>query len=222
VAAAGERRSRAIVSTGVRVAGVVTRPAGRIAVWPAALAWRSQPAAPLRHLAAEASADLARDGHGLVVRAEASARAAATQALWRIEGQLAASEFVDRMIDRLLTSGAFDRVLTVLINHPATEELVASALDDPGLDRLITRVMESRLIDELTAQLLASEEMRLVLDYVTRSPELRAALAHQTAGLADDMADGVRSRTFVADATAERFARSLLRRRRRPEAGTAP
>jgi len=82
---------------------------------------------------------------------------------------------------------------------------------------LIARVMDSRMIDELTARLLESEELRLILDYVTRSPELRAALAHQTAGIAEDVAVSVRSHTVVADDAAERFARALFRRRRRPE-----
>jgi hypothetical protein len=77
--------------------------------------------------------------------------------------------------------------------------------------------MDSRLVDGVTAQLLASEEMQAILDYVTRSPELRAALAHQTAGMAEDVAIGVRSRTYNADAAAERFARRLLKRRSKPE-----
>jgi hypothetical protein len=59
--------------------------------------------------------------------------------------------------------------------------------------------------------------MQMILDYITRSPELRAALAHQTAGMAEDMAVGVRSRTYNADAAAERFARRLLRRRPKAE-----
>jgi hypothetical protein len=210
LAAVGERRSRAVVSAGLRVAGV--------AVWPAARFWGSPLASPIRHRAADAASDLARDGRELSKRTRESGRAAGAEALRRLEAQLAGSELVDRAIDRALTSGAFDRIVTVVINHPATNALVANVLDEPGLDRLITQVMESRLIDELTAQLLVSDEMQLVLEYITRSPELRAALAHQTAGLADDVAVGVRSRTYAADAVAERFARALIRRRRPPQA----
>ncbi|MGZ4220574.1 MAG: RDD family protein [Solirubrobacteraceae bacterium] len=94
------------------------------------------------------------------------------------------------MIDRLLSSGAFDRIITVVINHPATEALVVNVVDEPALERLISRVMDSRLVDGITAQLVASEEMQLILDYVTRSPELRAALAHQTAGMAGGRGSG--------------------------------
>jgi hypothetical protein len=35
--------------------------------------------------------------------------------------------------------------------------------------------------------------------------------------MAEDVALGVRSRTFSADAATERFARGLLKRRRKPE-----
>jgi hypothetical protein len=210
LAVAGERRSREAVSVGMRAA--------EIAAWPAARVWRSPLATPLRSAAGGAAGGLARDGRELAQRTQAGARDAGVDALRRLQDQLAGSELVDQALDRLLTSGAFDRIVTVLINHPATEALVASALDEPGIDRLITRVMESHLIDELTTQLLASEEMQLVVEYVIRSPELRAALAHQTAGLADDVAVGVRSRTFAADTVAERFARALIRRRRPPEA----
>jgi hypothetical protein len=127
------------------------------------------------------------------------------------------SGVADEVVERLLSSGAFDRIVTVVINHPATEALVITVVDEPALERIVSRVMESRLVDGITARLLASEEMELVLDYITRSPELRAALAHQTAGLAEDVAVGVRSRTFNADAATERFASRLLKRRRKPE-----
>jgi hypothetical protein len=209
-AAAAERRTRATVAAGARVAVV--------AAWPAERVWRSPLGAPIRRRADEASASFTADGRELVRRGRVRARATGTQLARRLGEQLVQSGLADELVDRLLSTGAFDRVVTVVINHPATEALVANALDDPGLDRLITRVMDSRLIDELTARLLESEEMRLVLDYVTRSPELRAALAHQTAGLADDVAAGVRSRTVVADAAAENFARRLIGRRNRPQA----
>ncbi|HEY3726986.1 MAG TPA: hypothetical protein VGL51_07425 [Solirubrobacteraceae bacterium] len=162
--------------------------AAAVVAWPAARGWNSSLAAPLRHRADDVSADLAREGEEIVEQARARLQA------------------------------AFDRAVAIAIHHPATEALVVKALDDPGLDPLIARVMESRMVDELTARLLESEELKLVLDYVTRSPELRAALAHQTAGIAEDVAISVRTRTVAADDAAERFARGLIRRRRRPEA----
>jgi hypothetical protein len=178
--------------------------AASVAAWPAEQLWRSPLGAPLRRRADEASAALEDNGRELVRRG------------------------------RLRMRSTFDRTVIAVISHPATEALVASALDDPGIDRLIARLIDSRLIDELTARLLESKELALVLDYVTRSPELRAALADPTAGLAEDvtvevlagtvvadaaartvMADAA-APTVVADAAAERFARRLIGRRHRP------
>ena len=225
-AAAAERRARAGMSAGARAASV--------AAWPVEQVWRSPLGGPLRRRAGQASAVFEADGRELVRHSRDRARSAATILLQRLGDDLVRSGLTDELVDRLLSTGAFDHVVTVVINHPATEAMIAGALDDPGLDRLITRVMDSRLIDELTARLLESEELALVLDYVTRSPELRAALADPTAGLAEDvtvevlagtvvadaaartvMADAA-APTVVADAAAERFARRLIGRRHRP------
>jgi len=207
--AVGERSSRAIASAGVRVAGIAMRPAG---VW-----WRSPLGAPVRSRVAAASDALERSGREVVARTSDQARGTSSRELSRLGDELADSGVLDEIIDRLMSSGAFDRIITVVINHPATEAMVVNVVDEPALERLVSRVMESRLVDGITAQLLASDEMQLILDFVTRSPELRAALAHQTAGMAEDVAIGVRSRTYNADATAERFARRLLKRRSKPE-----
>jgi hypothetical protein len=208
--AAGERRSRAIASAGARVAGVAMAPAGAV--------WRSPLGAPVRNRVTAASGALERSGRELVARTTEQARVSGTNEFKRLSDQLTESGLTDEIVDRLLSSGAFDRIITVVINHPATEALVVNVVDEPALERLVSRVMESRLVDGITAQLLASDEMQLILDYVTRSPELRAALAHQTAGMAEDVAIGVRARTYNADVAAERFARRLLRRRPKPEA----
>ncbi len=206
-AAAAERRSRAAVTIGARAA--------EGAAWPAIRVWRMRLATPARDRVGRTGAALVRDGHDALERSRADAQAAGARLLRRLADQLVGSGLADEVVDRLLRSGAFDHAVTVVINHPAAETLIAGVLDDPGLDRLIARVMDSRLIDEVTARLLASEEMQMILKYVMTSPELRAALTEQTAGLADDMAVGVRARTLGADDAAERFARSLLRRRRR-------
>jgi len=184
---------------------------------PAGVLWRSPLGAPVRSRVAAASDALEQSGRELAERTGEQARTSGSKELSRLGDELAGSALLDQIIDRLLSSGAFDRMITVVINHPATEALVVNVVDEPALERLVSRVMESRLVDGITAQLLASDEMQMILDYITRSPELRAALAHQTAGMAEDMAVGVRARTYNADAAAERFARRLLRRRPKAE-----
>lgn len=209
-AAAAHRRSRRLTSTGLRLAGV--------ALAPAALVWQSPFAAPVRRRAGNASAALTLDGRADALRVRGSVTVTAGHRARVVSERVLRSGLLEEAVDRLLSTGAFDHLVVAIINHPATEAMIADACDDPGVDRLVARVLDSRLVDEVTARVIDSEEMRLVLDHVTRSPELRAALAQQTAGLAGDMAAGVRSRTAVADAATERFARSLLRRRPRPQA----
>jgi hypothetical protein len=209
-ATAGERRSREILATGARAAAVTA--------WPAARLWRSRLAQPVRSSADRRQSELARNGRAFARRATVSVRDLSAELLRRVGDQLAQAGLADEFVGWLLGTGAFDSVLTVVINHPATEELVINTLDDPGLDRLLERAMASRMVDDLTARILASEQLQQVIDHVVASPELRAALTQQTAGLADDVAAGVRSRTVRADDAAERLARALLRRpRRRPE-----
>jgi hypothetical protein len=201
--AAGERRSRQLLSLGARAASLVA--------WPAARGWQSPVAGPLRVRINRTADELAREGREL----SSGARAEAVDLARRVVQQIVDTGITDLAVERALSSGAFDNVITVVIEHPATETALAAALDSPELDRLIARVMDSHLVDEVVDRLLQSDEMRLILDYVTRSPELRAALAHQTAGLAGDVAVGMRTRTISADDAAERFARALLRRPRR-------
>jgi hypothetical protein len=169
----------------------------------------------LRRRATATSSGLARDGLDLVERARLRTRDSVTDLVRRLGDQLTESGLADDLVGWLLGSGAFDRVVTIVINHPATETLLTTTLDDPALDRLVERIMESRMVDELTARIIESEELQQVIDYVVRSPELRTALTSQTAGMAQDVATGMRTRTVRADDAAERFARGLLRRPRR-------
>jgi hypothetical protein len=205
VLAAGEARSRSALSLGGRAARLATAPAARV--------WRSPIAGPVRRRAAGVASSLERDGRQFSERADARSLAVANAAAGGVDRVFAAG-IADAIVERLLATGALDRMITVMINHPATDDLVTNALDEPGLERLIARVMDSRMLDELVARLLQSHEFQQILERVTRSPELRSALAHQTAGMAGDVADGVRSRTVVADLAVERFARSLVRRGR--------
>jgi hypothetical protein len=206
VIAAGEARSRSALTLGARAARIATLPAARV--------WRSPVAAPVRRRAEGVASSLDRDGRQFAGRADARSVALANAAAGVVDRVFAAG-IADAIVDRLLATGALDRMITVVINHPATDELVTNALDEPGLERLITRVMDSRMLDELVTRLLYSHEFQQVLERVTRSPELRSALAHQTAGMAGDVADGMRSRTVGADLAVERFARSIARRGRR-------
>lgn len=173
-----------------RIAPVGSRAVG-LTLWPAVQVYESPPVSRARARAAELSAAATRDGRDLVDRTGAWARAT--------------------------SSDLFRQLISAILSNPATETLLDEALADPAVERLATRVLDSALVDHLTKRLLDSDEMQLVLEHVTRSPELRAAVSRQTAGLAEDVAGGVRSRTAVADMASERMAQQFIRRLRGPK-----
>ena len=86
----------------------------------------------------------------------------------------------------------------------------------------MVRVLDSELLLESTARALRSEEIRLVLEWIADSPEIRKAVFQQSAGLADVVGREVRGRSASADDAAERLARSFLRRRPRSNGGSGP
>lgn len=190
LAAAGERRARGAVSAGRAVVGVAMLPAAGI--------WRSSLATPVRERADGAVRALESDGQAIVARARVRAREAASPLLEQLVGQLADERLVERAVAELIARGTLARVAEQIVEAGVAGEVV-----------------DGKLVDDVTDRVLASDEMRRVLGFVMSSPELRAALAQQSAGLATDMASGMRVRTSAADATAERLVRALLRGRRK-------
>ena len=135
----------------------------------------------------------------------ASVAAWPAAALWQSDACAGLRRRADGASAALAESGAeFSRQAV------ADARVVAAAVVRRAADEMV----ESGLTAELTSRVLESEELRRVLDHIMRSPEVRSALASQTAGLAGDVGAGMRSRTAVADDAAERFARMLTGRRR--------
>jgi hypothetical protein len=135
----------------------------------------------------------------------------------RVTDPIAARVFgsaeLDRLLERMLASPALDALLAKLLDSPSTDRIVARTVASPGLERLVVTVMESRLVDDLTERVIESEELQRVVSHVAKSPELRTAIAQSSASMAGEVADQVRTRTVVADESAERVARRLLRRK---------
>jgi hypothetical protein len=134
-----------------------------------------------------------------------------TEALAR---SLAEHRVAERLAGELVAKGALEEALTSALEHEEAQRLLERAIASPGLERLIITVLESRLVPELTDRILASREMQAVLEYVAKSPELRRALTEQSSSLAEEMVDGLRSRTETLDAAAETTIRGWLRRPR--------
>jgi hypothetical protein len=134
-----------------------------------------------------------------------------TEALAR---SLAEHRVAERLAGELVANGALEEAMTSALEHDEARRLVERAIASPGLERLITTVLESKLVPELTDRILASNEMQAVLEYVAKSPEIRRALTEQSSSLAEEMVDGLRTRTEGLDTTAESAIRGWLRRPR--------
>ena len=232
-----------LVSAGNRRIGRAVGAGRRTTLAVGAPVWRSAPIAPVRRAGSIVLGGLVAEGgrhelrwraelgttvaelvdtvtgamveHAVIERVAAQLLEAGT--LERVTEPIAArvveSPDLDRVVGRVLASPALDELIAKLLDSPSTDRIVAQMLASPGLERLVVKVMESRLVDDLTDQVLASEELQRVVSHIAQSPELRAAIAEQSVGLAGELADQVRARTVVADERAERAARRLLRRK---------
>jgi len=123
------------------------------------------------------------------------------------------SPATERLISRTLERPELERLIVLALDSPATDRIVQRVLATPGVELAITRVLESELLEAATARFLESDEFERLIARIAEGPELRAAVAAQSAGLADMVAQEVRGRSFAADDTAERMARSLVPRR---------
>jgi Glu-tRNA(Gln) amidotransferase subunit E-like FAD-binding protein len=119
----------------------------------------------------------------------------------------------EELISRTLERPELERLIVLALDSPATDRIVRRVLATPGVELAVTRVLESELLDAATARFLESEEIERVIERIAHGPELRAAVAAQSAGLADLVADEVRGRSRSGDEVAERLARSLVPRR---------
>ena len=119
---------------------------------------------------------------------------------------------LDAIVERALEEGVVERVATRVFDGPELERVLIAALESPAMERLVARTIDSRLVDEAVAQLLESEELWVVVEEIAQSPAVTDAITRQSMGFADQVADGVRSRSRNADARLERVARRALRR----------
>jgi hypothetical protein len=129
------------------------------------------------------------------------------------------AKVIERTTDRLLSEGVVERVVVLAVEHPATDRLITRLVDSPGFERLVLGVVHSELFDHLLDRVLASEQLERVVTQIAESDEVTEALRQQSAGMADEVGDELRSRTIAADAMLERFARALIRRRSSPPGG---
>jgi hypothetical protein len=125
-----------------------------------------------------------------------------------------------QVADRLLSEGLVEQTTQRVLEGAELERVVDAALASPTVERLIASAIESRLLDETVARLLDSDDLWLLVEEIARSPAVTDAIGRQSAGFADQVADGVRARSRSADAWVEQRARRMLRRRPAPPPGS--
>jgi len=93
---------------------------------------------------------------------------------------------VARMVDRAFAS-------------TLPEEIVRSAARHKVVERAARELVESGALDRAVDNALRSEQMRRAIREVVESPEMRAALARQTTGLAEELVGSARARAARLD-----------------------
>jgi hypothetical protein len=131
-----------------------------------------------------------------------------------IARSLARHGVVDRMAAEFVATTDVDRSIAAALEHPMTRQAVETVLASPAFERILVEVLDSRVLLEVTDRILRSEEMQLTIERIAASPELRRAMAEQSAGLAQQTMEGVRRRSEALDDAAERTVRGWLRRPR--------
>ena len=217
------------------VLGVADRAIGvaRLALVPVRTVAGLPPVAPLRRFAYDRAVSLAASGAALerrLLESGAVDRIAASDGAATLASRVIGSPLTDRIaamvVERALTSPQteelvsrtlerpeLERLIVVALDSPATDRIVRSVLSAPGVELAVTRVLESELLDAATARFLEGDEFERVIERIAQGPELRAAVAAQSFGLADQVADEVRGRSRSGDDVAERLARSLVPKR---------
>jgi uncharacterized RDD family membrane protein YckC len=139
---------------------------------------------------------------------------------WRGRLEAAADDVLSapeiaRILDRALAGPLPEELARSLARHHVAERVVRELARTGELERLLDTALQSPDSVELVDRLMASEAMRHTLKRAVGGPEIRAAMASQSAGLMAQVVAGARRAAKGLDG------RLGLRRRSRAEAATA-
>ena len=93
---------------------------------------------------------------------------------------------IERLVADVLPRLSLDEALTAALEDERTQEQFERALNNPAVERLALTAAESRLAAEIADRLLAN-------------PQVRAALARQTAGFAEELVAALRRQAEKVD-----------------------
>lgn len=123
---------------------------------------------------------------------------------WRGRLETAAEDVLSapetaRILDRALAGPLPEQVAQSLVRHHVIERVVHELAESGELEVLIDKALSNPRSLDFVDQLLASDAMRHVLERAIGGPEVRAAVASQSAGLMDPVVDGLRRAGKAAD-----------------------
>jgi len=126
-----------------------------------------------------------------------------------------------RLIDGAFASSLPEDVARSLVKHRVLERVIEELAASGALDQAVDQALNSRHTSELMDRVLHSDQMRRAIREVVAGPEMRAAMAQQTTGLAEELVVGVRKAAVRLDDRAERVVRRRSRAVQSPFAGIA-
>jgi uncharacterized RDD family membrane protein YckC len=123
---------------------------------------------------------------------------------WRDQLETAAEDVMSspetaRILDRALAGPLPEQLAQSLARHRVVERVVRELAESGELEVLIDKALASPESLELVDRLLASEAMQHVLERAIDGPEVRAAVASQSAGLMDPVVHGLRGGAQALD-----------------------
>jgi uncharacterized RDD family membrane protein YckC len=127
-------------------------------------------------------------------------------------GQVAEATGLDRAAEQ-----AVEEAIVRAVESEAVERAVARVLEGPALDQAVKRALESPAVEQAWERVLASDEAQRLVERIAEAPEVRAAIAAQSAGLVEDIAREVRAVARRLDDAVERAVRRVLFRPRRSD-----
>jgi uncharacterized RDD family membrane protein YckC len=127
-------------------------------------------------------------------------------------GRVAEAAGLDRAAE-----AAVEEAIVRAVESEAVERAVARVLEGPAVEEAVKRALESPAVEQAWERLLASEEAQKLVERIAEAPEIRAAIASQSAGLLEDFGRQVRGVARRLDDAIERLVRRVLFRRPRAE-----
>jgi uncharacterized RDD family membrane protein YckC len=126
-----------------------------------------------------------------------------------------------RLIDRAFATSLPEEIVQAAVRHQVVDRVVAELVASGALDRAVKDAQASPRTAELTDAVARSEPMRRAIREVVEGPEMRAALARQTTGLAEELVGSIRARAVQLDDRVEQAVGRPPRTAPTPFAGAA-